>query len=105
MKKLIWPMLRRKYVRYTEQVIGNKYCGVTGMTAKESLPPIPIFVCQSQVWISSSTHTYAVKVLESDQVLDRLVIYNLHLGKSKYTNVFLFSDDFYCVGERKWYIS
>lgn len=64
------------------------------MKAKESLPPIPIFVYQSQLWISSSTHTYTVKVLESDQALDRLVIYILHLGKSKYTNVFLFSDDF-----------
>jgi hypothetical protein len=75
------------------------------MKAKENLPPIQIFVYQSQVWVSSSTHTYAEKVLESDQVLDRLVIYSMHMRKSKYTNVLLFTDDFYCLGERKLSVS
>jgi hypothetical protein len=75
------------------------------MKAKEILQQIPIFVHQSQSWISSSTHTYAVKVVESDQALDRLVICILQLGKSKHANVFLFSGDLYCVGERKLFIS
>jgi hypothetical protein len=90
---------------YTEPVTENKCCGVTGMKVKENLPPIQIFVYQSQVciyiYVISSTHIYAVKVLLSDQLVDRLVIYNLHLRKGKYTKVFLFSDDFYCLGDRK----
>jgi hypothetical protein len=105
MKKLVWPVLCRRYVNYTERVIESKCCGISGMKVKANLQPVPIFVYQSQVWISSSTHTDTVKVPDSDQLLERLVMYNVHLGKSKYTYIFLFSDDFYCLGERKWSIS
>jgi hypothetical protein len=57
-------MLCRKYVSYIEQVTESKCCGIAGKKAKENSSPIQIFVYvyQSQVWISFSKHTYAVKV-------------------------------------------